>query len=1002
MSGTNGNFGSNNNGSILLGGGSPYTTNYYYDDVAIASLAYPGTAPTGTVQFKVDGVNFGSPVTLSGGTFTLSFGGSSTAAIASNATASAVQSALQSVPTIGANNALVSGPVGGPWQVRFAGALAGTAEPEMVANGAQLAGGTISVGTTSQGGDTGRVQTVTDPRSLIAKTDYDLLGRTLRMVENFVAFAPSSSADRTTQYTYDGNGHVLSLTAVLPGGVPETTQYNYGVTGSVVSSNDLLASIAFPANGKPNTESYTYNALGQALTKTDRNGSTHSYTYDILGRQTSDTVTTFGSGVDQGVKRIDTAYDTGDRPYLYTSYSDTGGTTVVNQVQQVYNGLGQLITEYQSHSGAVNISTTPKVQYGYSFVATSGGPNHSRLVSITYPNTVRALTFNYNSGVDDRISRVSSLLDTSATLESYAYLGLGTVVTRSHPQSGVNVNQTYIIAGGNSDGGDQYTGLDRFGRVIEQRWINATTSTVTDDFLYTYDRNDNRLTRNNGLNSSFNEQYGYDNLNQLTSGSRGSHTQSWGLDAVGNWSSFTSDSSTQTRNHNVQNEITSISGATTPTYDNNGNTTTDQTGNTYTYDAWNRLVKAVSGTNSVAYTVDAGNRRITTALNGGTVTDFYYSSAWRVLEEQVSGSMTAQYVWSPVYFDALVERDTSSQRLYAQQDANWNVTAIVDATGAVQERYAYDPYGKPTDGNGNAAVLTPTWGSRATSLFAWIYLHQGARYETTSGLYNFRNRDYSPTLGRWMQQDPVGYNAGDQNLYRYEGNNPTVSTDPSGLVWQWRWYDVLPPVALVIELYRLEDACSNSPPVPQRPAAKKDYHDVDVTYGGLRGCYDPDFKQRIAEAQDQAENLAYTYLEFAATVGTCASPGGKIPRMPRGSAPRPGNGPKIPPGSKGGEGAGRRIPPSIREKNFPKGQTPPNCGYCRQNPAGELDHVIPRSKNGDLTRENIVPACPHCNRSKGAMPAPVTPPANYVGEWPPPWWPKSMRDWWNIAYGGGL
>src|SRR5207244_5162510 len=106
-----------------------------------------------------------------------------------------------------------------------------------------------------------------------------------------------------------------------------------------------------------------------------------------------------------------TAYDTGGRAYLYTSYSDTGGTTIVNQVQQVYNGLGQLITEYQSHSGAVNTSTTPKVQYGYSFVATSGGPNHSRLVSITYPNTatVRAVSYNYNSGVDDRISRVSSL-----------------------------------------------------------------------------------------------------------------------------------------------------------------------------------------------------------------------------------------------------------------------------------------------------------------------------------------------------------------------------------------------------------------------------------------------------------------------------------------------------------------------------------------------------------------------------------------------------------------
>jgi hypothetical protein len=57
---------------------------------------------------------------------------------------------------------------------------------------------------------------------------------------------------------------------------------------------------------------------------------------------------------------------------------------------------------------------------------------------------------------------------------------------------------------------------------------------------------------------------------------------------VGNWTSFTNDGSTQTRSFNNQNQLTAISGATTPTYDPNGNTTLDETGKTYTYDAWNR------------------------------------------------------------------------------------------------------------------------------------------------------------------------------------------------------------------------------------------------------------------------------------------------------------------------------------------------------------------------------------------------------------------------------
>src|SRR5262249_25602913 len=149
-----------------------------------------------------------------------------------------------------------------------------------------------------------------------------------------------------------------------------------------------------------------------------------------------------------------------------TSYDAASGGNIVNQVQQAYNGLGQLITEYQSSSGAVNTGTTPKVQYAYSEMA--GGANHSRPITITYPNG-RILNYNYNAGLDDSISRLSSISDSSATLESYSYLGLGTVVKRSHPQPGVDL--TYIKQTGesNGDAGDQYIALDRFGRVVDQR-----------------------------------------------------------------------------------------------------------------------------------------------------------------------------------------------------------------------------------------------------------------------------------------------------------------------------------------------------------------------------------------------------------------------------------------------------------------------------------------------------------------------------------------------------
>ena len=89
--------------------------------------------------------------------------------------------------------------------------------------------------------------------------------------------------------------------------------------------------------------------------------------------------------------------------------------------------------------------------------------------------------------------------------------------------------------------------------------------------------------------------------------------------------------------------------------------------------------------------------------------------------------------------------------------------------------YVYDPFGQAT-------VLDAEWDVRpGGSAYDWRYLHQGGRYDVTSGLYHFRFRDYSPTLGRWTSLDPLRYDAGDVNLYRTVGNNPLNSLDPNGL-----------------------------------------------------------------------------------------------------------------------------------------------------------------------------------------------------------------------------
>ena len=80
-------------------------------------------------------------------------------------------------------------------------------------------------------------------------------------------------------------------------------------------------------------------------------------------------------------------------------------------------------------------------------------------------------------------------------------------------------------------------------------------------------------------------------------------------------------------------------------------------------------------------------------------------TSWQVLEERVGSAVKTQYVWSPVYIDALIERDRDAdnssgngleERLYVQQDANFNVTALVNTSGTVVERYAYDAFGVAT------------------------------------------------------------------------------------------------------------------------------------------------------------------------------------------------------------------------------------------------------------------------------------------------------------------
>ena len=232
------------------------------------------------------------------------------------------------------------------------------------------------------------------------------------------------------------------------------------------------------------------------------------------------------------------------------------------------------------------------------------------------------------------------------------------------------------------------------------------------------------------------------------------------------------------------------------TYDANGNLKSD--GNcTYTYDAWNHIVSEfVNGLeysgSTVYYPYNALGERVTQTIvpppgfGNGSQTFSFYNSGDQVAEDDVytipgsgSGYLSNKYtyVWGVGGINDLVARDDSSgNRLYVQQDANDDVTALVGKVGStweVIERFVYTPYGQ-------VSVLNASFSSTADS-YHWVYLWQTGRYDYVSGLYYFRNRDYSPTLGRWMEKDPTGSDYIDgPNLYMFVGDAPQKFIDPSG------------------------------------------------------------------------------------------------------------------------------------------------------------------------------------------------------------------------------
>jgi RHS repeat-associated protein len=120
-----------------------------------------------------------------------------------------------------------------------------------------------------------------------------------------------------------------------------------------------------------------------------------------------------------------------------------------------------------------------------------------------------------------------------------------------------------------------------------------------------------------------------------------------------------------------------------------------------------------------------------------------------------------------------VAKNLTTNRYY-YQDASGSTTHLASSTGAILEWYRYDLQGTPVFYNAsNTQINATAYGVR--------HLFTGQQWYNEIGLYDLRNRFYSPDMGRFLQADPSGFNGDAGNLYRYCGNNPLTRSDASGL-----------------------------------------------------------------------------------------------------------------------------------------------------------------------------------------------------------------------------
>jgi RHS repeat-associated protein len=261
----------------------------------------------------------------------------------------------------------------------------------------------------------------------------------------------------------------------------------------------------------------------------------------------------------------------------------------------------------------------------------------------------------------------------------------------------------------------------------------------------------------------------YDKTNQLLSSS-GTYSYSATYDAVGNRK--TVNGGTYTVNN--LNQYTQVINGTTNTlaYDVNGNLT-NWNWVTYSHDSQSQLQYVG---NYVAMSYDYRRLRVGESVLLDEYEDIWenistmYDARGNLIERYDDSTyMDRQYAYADGIDEVVLLRsgDYYGQDIKAVvSDHLGSVVAYCSATGTKLVDGDYAPFGGPAVGSNNGVL--------------GMLGFTGREYDQVTGLYYYRNRWYSPDLGRFLEPDPIGLAGRDVNLYRYVGNAPASSIDPSG------------------------------------------------------------------------------------------------------------------------------------------------------------------------------------------------------------------------------